>query len=180
MLITLEMRLIALAVTVAAVIAIVLGYGHRQYTKGVTITTATYEAALAKQKVEASTTLTAETTKVLTTERALQAAKNLQENEDATHQKTVTDLADRLRRSAGVAVRLRDPNASPGCRLGSSGTASANTATPGASTGDGAETGGLFSESASGLLQRITREADEINNAYASCRAYAVKVSAKE
>lgn len=176
-LIPLPYKLLALGALLAAILASILGYGHRQYTKGVQATTLTYEAALAKQKAEASTTLTAETTKVLTAERALQAAKNLQENEDATHQKTVTDLSSQLRRAAGVAVRLRDPNAPAGCRLGSGSAASQVTATLVPSAGDGAEAGGLLSKQLTEFLLAQAADADTINSAYTSCRAYAIKVS---
>jgi TolA-binding protein len=65
--------------------------------------------------------------------------------------------------------RLRDPNASGGCgRGGAEGEAPA---AAGDHQGHGAEAAGLLSTQLSGLLQRLTREADEVSDAYAACRA---------
>lgn len=135
-------------------------------------------AATNALKTEAAATLVSETAKTRTAEQALQDMKNTQELHDADHQKTVADLSDRLRRLAGPAGRLRDPHAA-GCG-GSSGSAPGAAApATGDRADDAAQTGGLLSESLSGLLSRLQREADTINIAYASCRAdtYAVRES---
>lgn len=134
------------------------------------------EAAINKQKVAAVGLLLSETQRANKAERALQTFKNNQEQKDAANQKTIADLSDRLRRLADPVGRLRDPNA-PGCGRGGDSTPSAATSASGDRSADQPEAGGLLSAELGGLLQRITREADDINAAYASCRAdvYAVR-----
>lgn len=165
-----QAKIIAILLSVIALGIAVLGYGHYQYTKGVKVTTTTYEAAIEKQKGEAAQLLEAETAKVLARERELADLKAKQEQQDAQHQKTIIDLQARLRAAAGPAGRLRDPNA-PGCGGGGGGAIGAPAADPGSRPSDGAEAGGLLSAQLSGLLQRLTFEADAINVAYASCRS---------
>lgn len=136
-------------------------------------------AAMARQKIEAAATLASETAKTRTAEQALSHFKNAQELKDAADQKTVADLSDRLRRLAGPAGRLRDPQAA-GCGPSSSGNPGATAATPGDRADDPSQAGGLLSGGATELLLRLTREADDINAAYTSCRAdaYAVRGTA--
>lgn len=131
---------------------------------------AKYEGAISKQKETAAALLATEINKARAAESALQAAKNDQEIQDAEHQKTVAGLSARLRDLAGPSGRLRDPNAA-GCG-GGGGSATGPTApAPGDRAADPAEAGGLLSAQLSGLLQQLTREADDINDAYSSCRA---------
>jgi len=106
------------------------------------------------------------------TEQVLRKLKDEQEIKDAKNKTTTAALATKLAAmSAAAGGRLRDPNAETGC--GGSGGSSSRppTATASDSNDDGAKTGGLLSTQLSGLLQRLNAEADEINNAYASCRA---------
>ena len=166
-------------IKIAAVVALlVLLFFGEQYIEGRGFERARAEdnAAIEKVKREAADTLASETNKTRIAERALQDFKNTQELQDATHQKTVADLSSRLRTLAGASGRLRDPHA-PGCGAGSGGTASEAAPAPGGRPADPAEAGGLLSPDLSGLLQRLTAEADTINVAYASCRAdaYAVR-----
>jgi len=164
----LQIRILAVALLVLAVVGAVLGYGHHKYNQGVEETTARYEAALNKQKAEAAATLASETAKTRAVEQALTDFKANQEKTDVEHQTAVADLRARLVAAAGPAGRLRDPNAGrgPSC----SGTP-AQAATPaGAGAGDGAQTNGLLSAELTGLLQRLQLEADTVNDAYASCR----------
>lgn len=163
-------KLLVLALAFVAPVAAVLGYGHRQYTQGVTTTTARYEAALAQQKAQAATLLATEIAKTRATEQALQTLKNQQELSDAKNQKIVAGLFDRLRGIAGPAWRLRDPNA-PRCWPGSGSTPGAAASAPRDRAADPAEAGGLLSVQLSELLGRVLREADDINVAYSSCRA---------
>ena len=172
---TLQIRIIAALVAFLAVTAVVLGYGHRQYTKGVSTTTDRYEAALGQQKAQAAALLASETAKTRDTEQALQSLKNQQELSDAKNQKIVAGLSDRLRGIAGPTWRLRDPNA-PGCWPGSGSTQGAAASTASDSPRDDPETGGLLSMQLTELLGRVLREADDINIAYASCRADAYTV----
>lgn len=133
------------------------------------------ESAINQQKVAAEGLLLSETQRANATERKLQNLKNIQEQKDAAHQKTVADLSERLRSLADPAGRLHDPNAA-GCGRGGGGTPSEAATAPSDRPADGAEAGGLLSADLSGLLQRLTREADEVNSAYLSCRADAFAV----
>ena len=168
-------KLLGLAFAIAALVAAVLGYGHRQYTQGVTTTTARYEAALAQQKAQAAALLASETAKTRDTEQALQSLKNQQELSDAKNQKIVASLSGRLRGIAGPAWRLRDPNA-PRCWSGGGSTPGAAASAAGDRAADDPEAGGLLSVQLTELLGRVLREADDINVAYASCRADASAV----
>jgi hypothetical protein len=170
-----EVKLIAVLLSVLALGAAFFGYGHYRDAEGVRVTTSTFEASISRQKAEAATTLASETDKALQAERALSHLKNLQELQDADHQKTVAGLSARLRDLAGSAGRLRDPNAA-GCRPGGSGSPYQLAAAPCAGSDNAAEAGGLLSGRLTELLQRLTSEADDINDAYASCRADAFTV----
>lgn len=133
-------------------------------------------AAMAAQKIAAAATLATETAKTRTAEQALQAQTNQQEIQDAEHQKAVSDLSSRVRQLVGSTGRLRDPQAA-GCGPGSSSATGTAATAPGDRADDASEAGGLLSVGASGLFRRLTREADDINAAYESCRAdaYAVR-----
>lgn len=170
-------KIIAALIAFIALAAAVLAYGEHREAYGVQVTTDHYEAAIKAKDAEAATKLADETEKTRLLERALQAARNNQELKDANNQKTVTDLSDRLRRAAGQSGRLRDPNAVAGCGPSGSGAPGAAAATPGDRPADAPQAGGLLSAELTGLLQRLQREADEINGAYDSCRAdsYAVR-----
>lgn len=132
-------------------------------------------AATEKIKREAAATLASEIQKTRQAEQALQAFKNTQELNDANHQKAVADMSRRLRDLAGPSGRLRDPHAAR-CGAGGSGTPGAVAATPGDRAADPAEAGGLLSVPLSDLLSETLQESDDINNAYASCRADAYTV----
>lgn len=126
------------------------------------------------QKAEAAALFKAEQDKATAAERQLRAFKDEQEVKDVGARKRVDELSARLR----AAGRLRDPNAptDSGCGPSRSGPESAVAAAAGAGRDDRAETGGLLSVQLSDLLQRLLREADEVNNAYASCRPYVQRV----
>lgn len=168
-------RLIAYAIAFAAIVAAVLGYGHRQYNKGVAITTATYEAALTRQKLEAATTLATETAKVVAVTQRLNDTLHQQETQDATNQATVAKYQADLRRMAALPGGLRDPNAT-GCGRGSGGTQGDIAASANGGATDAAQTTGALSKEFSGLLLKLTADADEVNVAYASCRTDALSV----
>lgn len=139
---------------------------------------ARWKAAVDKQKVEAAGKLADETGKVLKIERELGAARAAQETRDAKNRKTVAGLERRLADAAAAnGGRLRDPNAA-GC--GGSGGSAETAVAAGADdrAGDGAKTGGLLSVQLSDLLRARLRDADEINIAYASCRADSLKLRA--
>ncbi|WP_157979216.1 hypothetical protein [Rhodoferax ferrireducens] len=165
----------------AAVGALTLGYyawADHQQGIGDARATVRWTAALEKQKGEAARVLAVERAKVAAVELALQDIKNTQELQDAGHQKTVAGLSARLRDLAGPAGRLRDPHAA-GCGGGGGGTPGAVASATGDRADDAGEAFGLLSAQLSGLLRERLREADDINNAYASCRAdaFAVRVA---
>lgn len=137
-------------------------------------------AALEAQKREANQVLATETAKTRAVEESLRAFKLNQDNKDAKAQSTVADLSRRLRQlTADNAGRLRDPNA-PGCGGSGSGTkAEAATATR-ASPEDGAEAGGLLSEPLTKFLFEQAASADELNNAYISCKVDAMNVRSQD
>ena len=127
-------------------------------------------AAIEQSKREATNKLLRLTDRAHEAEQALQDQKNTQDLKDAQHAQTNADLSRRLGAAAGAAGRLRDPH-SPGCGP-SGGVASGETpaATGGGAT-DHAQTSGLLSVPLTELLATVLREADDINTAYASCRA---------
>lgn len=139
------------------------------------------QAQIEGSKRAAADSLATETAKTRSAEQALQSFKNAQELQDGVHQKTVADLSDRLRRLADShAGRLRDPHAvgAAECGAGGGGTPGQPPTAPANRAADPAQAGGLLSAELAGLLQQLTREADDINVAYASCRADAYTVRA--
>lgn len=161
---------------VAAIIAAL--WGAEQYVEsiGAARERAACTAAIDQLKRTAAADLATEQAKTRALERGLQTFTDTQNAKDYTHEKTVTALADRLRRAADSAGRLRDPNA-PGCGGSGSGTAPTDASAAGAGAADPALPGGLLSAELSGLLRERMEQADRINDAYASCRAVAVKLT---
>ena len=135
-------------------------------------------AALKEQQRQAERLLSLETAKTRAAEESLRTFKLNQDIQDAKAKSKVADLSSRLRQLSGQSGRLRDPNA-PGCGRGSGGPTGEAATAPGSSAADPAEAAGLLSADLTGLLQRLTTEADEINLAYASCRpdAFAMRES---
>lgn len=170
-------RWLAYAALAALALAGFAGFVAHERGVGDARTAARYEAALTKQKVAAARQYADAMIDLARAEKKLQDFKNNQELKDAKNQETVSVLSDRLRTAADPAGRLRDPNAA-GCRR-SSGGAEDTAATP-ANRGaaDAPEAPGLFSAAATRLLEQLTREADDINTAYTSCRADAYSVRA--
>ncbi len=166
----LEAKIISALVTFIALVAIFFGYGQYEYRLGVKHTALVYDGAIKDQKIAADKVLAVETAKVTARDTALNDLKNQQELKDADHQKITLRLTDQLRVAAGAAKRLRDPNAA-GCG-GGGGSPAGQTAT-GADGGaaDRADAGGLLSAELTQLLQSDAKKADDINTAYASCRA---------
>ena len=147
-----------LYLAVGLALAMWLGYGmwERHIRQEIT---SEYNAKIDKQKIEAQTKYNL----------ALEAGKRQKEAQDANdkiNEQTISVLADKLH-----VARLRDPNA--GCRSSCDQTVGIPSSSGGKDT---TETSGLLSEAITGLLQRLTREADEINNAYISCRHDAYNV----
>jgi hypothetical protein len=139
---------------------------------------AEWQAKVKSQKADATKLLDEERAKVAAALMSLRDFKDNQEIKDAHNKKAVTGYERRLRAAAGRAGRLRDPNASYATRCGGGGGGpqGADTASASHRADDIAEAAGLFSVGATALLQRLTREADDINLAYASCRADALSI----
>ncbi|OGB26182.1 MAG: hypothetical protein A3I66_00585 [Burkholderiales bacterium RIFCSPLOWO2_02_FULL_57_36] len=173
--------LIKIAAGIAAVLALLAGlYFSEQYVEGRGYDRAKAEdlAAIEKVKREAAETLASEIQETRKAEQALQDITNTQNIKDAKNEKTVVDLSDRLRRAADPAGRLRDPHAAR-CGGGGSSTPGADPAASGDRPADPTETGGLLSAEFSELLRARIREADDINDAYISCRADVYTVRAQ-
>jgi len=139
---------------------------------------AEWQAKVNVQKADAIKLLDQERAKVAATSMSLRNFKDNQEIKDANNKKAVSGYERRLRAAAGPAGRLRDPNASYATRCGGGGGGpqGADTAAAGHRADDVAQATGLFSVGATALLQRLAREADDINLAYASCRADALSI----
>lgn len=137
------------------------------------------QAQIEGSKRAAADRLALEIQKTRRAEEALQTAKNTQELKDANHQKAVESLSDRLRALAHSSGRLRDPYSvqAAGCGAGGGSTPGEAAPAPGSRPGDPAEAGGLLSKQLTEFLLGQAAEADDINVAYASCRAdaYAVR-----
>lgn len=154
--------------------ALWLGYGawrEHQQDIGEQRATQRYKAALAVQKTQAAELLATETTRANEAERRARELIAQQEKRDAKNLKTIGALDARLRALAGPDGRLRDPHAAPGRWCGGGGPEGAPPAGPADRPADKPEAGGLLSAELSGLLRARLTEADQINLAYASCRA---------
>lgn len=144
---------------------------------GEQVATVRYEVALTAQKADAGAKLATVTATVRVREKALQDLKNTQELKDGEAQKLIVGLSSRLHGLAGPVGRLHDPSGKASGGRGSSGSAGSAVATSaGSGPGNPAEALGLLSADLTGLLLAQAKAADEINNAYVSCRADAVNV----
>lgn len=154
----------AAMVVAFAVTAGVLGYELQSER----VRSARLEATLERERGQANRDLAVATNRVLAAERVLRASRAEQERKDGDAQATIADLGERVRR-AGADGRLRDRFAAP-CHPADPGPRTA-TADRGE---DPAEAGRALSPEFSGAVIAILRDADDINAAYASCRADAV------
>lgn len=150
-------------------------HGQAEYHRGYDAATLVANSKLDAQAIEAGKKLAAAQKERDAVRDDFQKFKDTQELKDEQNKKTSAAAARQLADLAGTNKRLRDPNATPGCRNG--GGAGAQTAGDGSGdrADDRAEASGLLSEQLSGLLLARIKEADAINDAYASCRPYAMK-----
>ena len=168
--------LIWMRIAIAGVIAVFVAgfvwkFRHDAIELGRAEVRAEWTAASDKQKAAAAALLASESAKVADAEKRLREFKDSQEVRDVKANSVVNDLRGRLL----AAGRLRDPFAG-GCGPGGDTAKSATTASPGAGAADGTEAGGLLSAQLTGLLSKLTSEADAINIAYVSCRADAMSI----
>lgn len=131
-------------------------------------------------KIEAARVLKVETDKADALTAKMQQFVNTQNLKDSDHEKTVRQLSGKLRDLASANDgRLWDPNTS-GCGDSSLAAQSKDAGASSDRPADGAQAGGPLSTELSGLLQRLTLEADTINDAYISCRADSVQLRASD
>lgn len=162
-------------VVIAAAGALVWGYfawQNHQRGIGAQQERTIWEGKIAEQKLEAQAKLDEERDKTRDVEHKLADARTSQETKDTTNANTIKTLSGEL----AAAKRLRDPYVKPGRGCSSSGAKGADTASASTSAGDGAEGAGFLSEGLSDLLRDLTRQADEINIAYQSCRQDSMNV----
>lgn len=173
-------RWIVLGVVVLAVLASFVGYGEWRASSAEAAESQRWELEVGRMKVEAAGLLATETRKVLALERQLGAVRAAQEKTDAENSKTVAALREDLRRKSRAAggPGLRDPFAA---ECGGGGGSAEGAAAAGADGGgaDATETGRLLSAELEGFLIDRLSEADDINIAYASCRADSQAVRVK-
>jgi hypothetical protein len=126
------------------------------------------------QKLEARLLFEKLTAEVKQLQARLNDAQKAQEKKDANNKATIDAQARRLADAAAAhGGQLRDPN---GCGRGGASPEGQGGAAAGTGEEHRAEAGGLLSAQLSRLLGKLTREADDINAAYESCRADAVNV----
>ena len=162
--------LIKLIAVVALLGALFFGYQHILQ-QGRDEQAAIDQVAIDKIKGEAKDKLALETARADDLTAKLQSMTDKQNEKDQEHETTVTDLYGKL----AALGKLRDPHAS-GCRSSSSSTTTKATSLAVAGAADGAETDGVLSAELSGLLRARVLEADQINNAYDSCRTWSATV----
>jgi hypothetical protein len=175
------MNLLFIKAGAAVALLLALVFGVRMWTNSIraserALVVAEYNIQIDKLQSDARDTLADVTAKVESGNKKLRDAKEIQEFNDVVNTKALAMLADRSHALASAGM-LIDPNAQA-CGCGSSGTAFANSTTPSAGVGNPAKAGGVLSRPLSQLLFDITRDADEINVAYISCRADALAIRA--
>jgi hypothetical protein len=176
---SIQVKIITLLVSIIGSAIGIYFFGEHRYEQGEATATLRDNQVIADMKIKAARILGLETLKTKAVEDVLAAALHERELKDADNHKTIEVLSTYIRSIVGDSGRLRDPNAA-GC--GSSGGSTAGQTFSNASSGpaNGAESGGLLSAELSGLLTRLTREADDVNEAYISCRADAFQVRASD
>ena len=170
------MPLIWMRIAIAGVIAVFVAgfvwkFRHDSIELGRAEVRAEWQAAADKQKAEAGALLASESAKVSAAEKRLREFKDSQEVRDVKASGVVNDLRGRLL----AAGRLRDPFAG-GCGTGGDTAKCATTAAPGAGASDGASDAGFLSKQFTEFLFEQARSADEVNIAFASCKADALSI----
>ena len=127
------------------------------------------QVAVSQQKAEASAALAEAGGRILAAERDAAEARAQQELRDAKATKIIQKQSAELiaMSRAGGGSGLRDPNATDVCRGSSPGTDTKGASYTNDRPADTTETFRVLSGPLEELLLKITREADEINNAYA-------------
>ena len=171
-------RWILLAVALASLVLAYFAWAAHQQGIGEARADAVWTVKVKIQKAEAVLLLDSERKKVAIGEQNLRNFKDKQEIQDGKNRTKVVGLERRLRAAATAnanAGRLRDPHAER-CGPSSPTAPSPVAADPVDSPRDVAEGAGALSKPLTELLFELTREADEINLAYQSCRADAMSI----
>jgi hypothetical protein len=163
---------------VALAIALAAGFGEREmkqhYKADAIVQKANVtklSSAIETQKEEAAATLRTLNASVLAQQKTIDAAHAAQEKQDASNVQVVAGLQQGLRDALDKrGSRLCNP-APAGRGSGGGGAAGQGAAGAGAGAADGTQTAGVLQPDARGLLERLMREADAVNIAYASCKA---------
>ncbi|MGJ7529871.1 hypothetical protein [Variovorax sp. GB1P17] len=128
-------------------------------------------SAIKTQKDEAAATLRTLNASVLAQQKTIDAAHAAQEQKDAANVQVVAGLQQGLHDAlTSRGGRMCNP-AAAGRGSGSGGAAGQATSSVEAGAADRPQAGGVLSADAQGLLGRLMKEADDVNNAYASCKA---------
>lgn len=172
----LKFKVIAGLLLLAGLAVGVVWYGEWRADAEVAKVTSRYELAIGKQKLEAGRLLRDAGDNALRLERELNTAHARLE-EMGNDRIQMASVYERRLAAAAAGGRLRDPNAAR-CGGGGGGPAAPGAAAAVAGEGDRSEAGGLLSKELTGLLQRLTREADTLNDAYAVCRQDSIDLRA--
>lgn len=170
---------VLIGVVLAGVVMAGLGYaGYRIDRRATAIESGKWELKVAGIKLQAAGEL-----KVARDERDLAQGKlntalAAQERADDANKEIVAGFEVKLRAARALSAgRMRDPNAT-GCRSGGQDPGGQGASGPVSGGSNASEASGLLSAELTGLLDKLTGEADDINVAYASCRADAFTIRA--
>lgn len=122
-------------------------------------------------KTEAAKLLQQETDKTAAVEKSLREFKTNQEIKDVEAVKYAGKQSARIASLVNANGQLRDPFGAGGCGQSSGGAQAQAGAGPSSGGDDPTQAQGLLSAKFSGFIRDKLAEADEINTAYASCRA---------
>jgi len=149
-----------------------LGYaGYRIDRRATAIENSRWELEVGKLKLKAADELRVARDERDLAQGKLNTALAAQERADDANKEIVAGFEVKLRAARALSAgRMRDPNAT-GCGGGRQDAAGQGSSGPISGGGNAAEASGLLSTELTGLLDKLTREADDINVAYASCRA---------
>jgi len=170
---------VLIGVILATAVMAGLGYaGYRIDRRATAIENDRWQMEVKELKLKASRELSIARDERDAAQEKLNGALAAQERTDNANKEIVADLEGKLRAARAVSGgRMRDPNAT-GCRSGGQDPGGQVAASPGGSGSNPAEAGGLLSADLTGLLDKLTKESDDINVAYASCRADSFNVRA--